>query len=412
MKRLLFVLGEHNKVDKDLWHKYTDSQLRGMDLPAHQVDQGEFLDDTNLKTLTEDLGVPAEYCGIYNTKGEEVPEALSLNEIVARRTEVRKQAEHDLDEFNKEGAVLLEIETKEGLEEAVKTAKKDEEWAKKRKVEHEGKINEKLCTSSAEARVAHVDDLDDSILNPTALQVERRDARNIIRSFRTIYYELAEPDEDRIEILYKIHKLELELIGIEEDIEGKNKAAVDNEYAKLNSPQAKSAATEANNQKMADKREVIQDRQVLHESILEICNIISKSMKKEAAEAEAKERIRIEQEKEKEKADKEQAAKAQAGREKAEEKEIEIVDEKGEEEQGKEKEKGEGTGTEAGTGTEKGKEKEIEIVDEKGEEEQGKEKEAKEKAEEKEIEIVDEKGEEEQGGGKEEEQGSGGQAQA
>ncbi|GHT45285.1 hypothetical protein AGMMS49936_02270 [Endomicrobiia bacterium] len=405
MKRLLFVLGKHGKVDKGLWHRYTDSQLRGMDLPAHQVDQGKFLYDTNLKTLMEDLGVPAEYCGIYNTDGEKVAEALSLNEIVARRTKVRKQAEHDLDEFNEKGAVLLE--TKEGLEEAVKTAKEDEEWAKKRKEEHEAKINEilrtRLRTSSTEAHV------DNSILNQW--QTERDILKDGIRQCMDA---LAENNhlEDKLKTLEIMRKFELGLEAIEDKIEANNKTLAGNECANLNPVYAPpdAAEREAADEIIKKRKSALQLRQVCYVDIVERGNSIAKSMKEEADRLAA-----------------EQAAKAQADREKAEEKEIEIVDEKGEEEQGKEKEKGEGegTGTEAGTGTEKGKEKEIEIVDEKGEEEQGKEKEkgegegtgteagtGTEKGKEKEIEIVDEKGEEEQGGGKEEEQGSGGQAQA
>ncbi|GHT55289.1 hypothetical protein AGMMS50233_04980 [Endomicrobiia bacterium] len=112
VKRLLFVLGKHGIVDKDLWYRYTDSQLRQTDIA---LDECETIIPCTLKTLMEDLDVPASYRGIYDKNGDELEWVRTLNEKIAHYTALHEQAKHVLEEFDAGRLPLFPFNTREEL---------------------------------------------------------------------------------------------------------------------------------------------------------------------------------------------------------------------------------------------------------------------------------------------------------
>ncbi|GHT52681.1 hypothetical protein AGMMS49990_09330 [Endomicrobiia bacterium] len=113
MKRLLFVLGKHDIVDKDLWYRYTDSQLREM---CSTPDQSEHIIASILRTLMEDLGVPAEHNKIYDRDGDDIStggDARTPSESIVYWTAAIEQARQDQDG----GRERMAREAKERMEE-------------------------------------------------------------------------------------------------------------------------------------------------------------------------------------------------------------------------------------------------------------------------------------------------------
>jgi hypothetical protein len=86
MKRFLFVLGRHpgTGIDKDLWYRHTDDQLREMIFESlggelgykgHEIikKHTETIESAYLKTLMRNVGIPPERCFIYYENDVQVP---------------------------------------------------------------------------------------------------------------------------------------------------------------------------------------------------------------------------------------------------------------------------------------------------------------------------------------------------
>ncbi|GHT38483.1 hypothetical protein AGMMS49593_07920 [Endomicrobiia bacterium] len=128
MKRLLFVLGKHDEVNKGLWYRFTDSQLRELDLPANQ---DENIPLCLLRTLMNDLGVPAIYNKIYDKEGDDIStggDAMTPDESITywtRRLENLELSENrDVDQIN--------------------DAKKSKEQMEEFKIKHTNNVNRLL----------------------------------------------------------------------------------------------------------------------------------------------------------------------------------------------------------------------------------------------------------------------------
>jgi hypothetical protein len=69
MKRLLFVLGRYGEAPKTLWYRYTDKELRDKlaEMPGGEGFryQGVWIDGRYLIPLMMSIGVPNEFCEIY-----------------------------------------------------------------------------------------------------------------------------------------------------------------------------------------------------------------------------------------------------------------------------------------------------------------------------------------------------------
>ncbi|GHT39001.1 hypothetical protein AGMMS49593_09320 [Endomicrobiia bacterium] len=127
MKRMLFVLGKHDEIDKNLWYKYTDSELREMDVGPNQ-DNDIFVGQ--LRTLMEDLGIPPKYREIHSRTGGELVgiDGGTINEHIAHYT-----AMVDL----VSGDPLVNLDTKLFYSNTKK-------WWENRKIEHDKKMNRLL----------------------------------------------------------------------------------------------------------------------------------------------------------------------------------------------------------------------------------------------------------------------------
>ncbi|GHT47514.1 hypothetical protein AGMMS49936_08390 [Endomicrobiia bacterium] len=127
MKRMLFVLGKHNEIDKNLWYKYTDSELREMDVGPNQ-DNPIFVGQ--LRTLMEDLGIPPKYREIHSRTGGELVgiDGGTINEHIAFYTAMVD---------SESGDPLVDLNTK--LHDCDR-----KKWWENRKIEHDKKMNRLL----------------------------------------------------------------------------------------------------------------------------------------------------------------------------------------------------------------------------------------------------------------------------
>jgi hypothetical protein len=70
VKRLLCALGRNNIVDKDLWYRYTDAELRDMIVKISgdekYRDQGTMPDAVHIARLMDSLGIKPPYNGVWN----------------------------------------------------------------------------------------------------------------------------------------------------------------------------------------------------------------------------------------------------------------------------------------------------------------------------------------------------------
>ncbi|GHT56281.1 hypothetical protein AGMMS50233_07750 [Endomicrobiia bacterium] len=152
VKRLLFVLGKHDIVDKDLWYKYTDSQLREMllEIPEREkeTNQNVTIRSNTLKTLMEDLGVPDDHCRIYGRTGL-ILDASTVSESVQFAVNRHEDARKDLEEYNRGVRTALDFEEYEGqrkerLKEREKKEREAIEFWKRIEREHKEKIRRML----------------------------------------------------------------------------------------------------------------------------------------------------------------------------------------------------------------------------------------------------------------------------
>ncbi|GHT48630.1 hypothetical protein AGMMS49936_11240 [Endomicrobiia bacterium] len=153
MKRMLFVLGKHNEIDKNLWYKYTDSQLREMllETPGHEraANQNTLILCSDLKTLMEDLSVPADHRELYGKTGLALG-GNTISESVQLAVILHENARQDLERYSNDGTRRLsypgeniEVRTKQ-LEGREKEAREYVELCRRIEREHRKKMNRLL----------------------------------------------------------------------------------------------------------------------------------------------------------------------------------------------------------------------------------------------------------------------------
>jgi hypothetical protein len=102
MKRLLFVLGKHGIIGKNLWYENTDKDLRGMVVKMTGAGKykhhSEMIGAPILRTLMRDnLNVLINYCEVYDRSGYSIeggfmPPLLSLSEKNVHEAATEKKA--------------------------------------------------------------------------------------------------------------------------------------------------------------------------------------------------------------------------------------------------------------------------------------------------------------------------------
>ncbi|GHT56788.1 hypothetical protein AGMMS50233_09390 [Endomicrobiia bacterium] len=152
VKRLLFVLGKHDIVDKDLWYRYTDSQLREMllEIPEREreTNQNVTIRSGILITLMDDLGVPADHCKIYGRTGL-ILETSTVSDYIQGAINQHEDAIRDLINFDSEErsptySEELNALRRKRLEEDVKKGREAIEFWKRIEREHKEKIRRML----------------------------------------------------------------------------------------------------------------------------------------------------------------------------------------------------------------------------------------------------------------------------
>jgi hypothetical protein len=163
MKRFLFVLGRHNIVDKNLWYRHTDDELREMvfdslggevlEVKNHNVT----IDSNYLTTLMNNIGIPPKQCLVHFkggglANGAFLPRVLKKEEYAARMVEINKKRE---ELRNKSQNILQTARAAAGIARAKVNASKADglsENLKQQALQEAMQAKANIDTAEAEAR--------------------------------------------------------------------------------------------------------------------------------------------------------------------------------------------------------------------------------------------------------------------